>query len=105
MNIYEGEVSVSETHKKQVEYLVRDTYCPGLIQDTMDGAENFNNFAFKLALGYYPSDKPRAQVPPTEEPFSYLQAFSMRIDLEREGLTPLLHGETSNTQYVLSIYI
>lgn len=86
-----------------MEYLVRDTYCPGLIQDTMDGAENFNNFAFKMALGYYPSDKPKG-CPPTDEPFSYLQAFAMRIDIERETMAPLIQDQTSNTQYVFFIY-
>lgn len=92
-----GEVPRTEIFQKQMENLVKDTHCPGMIEETMTGKENFNVAAFKLALGYSPCDKPKS-CPPTEEPFTYLQAFAMRIDLEREGAKVNLQKDATAEQ-------
>ncbi|XP_017487827.1 PREDICTED: uncharacterized protein LOC108376153, partial [Rhagoletis zephyria] len=76
--------------KLQLENLVKDQYCPGAIQSTIDCEEDFNELSFRLVFGCNP---PPCTLPPVE-PISLLEALCMRIELER----CLLNNEASNAE-------
>lgn len=65
--------------KLQLENLVKDQYCPGAIQSTIDCEEDFNEMSFRLVFGC----DPLPCTLPTVEPISILEAFAMRVELER----------------------
>ncbi|KAI8118739.1 hypothetical protein CVS40_9694 [Lucilia cuprina] len=69
--------------KAEIENLVNDTYCPGIIQETIDGRENFNNYSFNMSLVQEPKDATVCEGPPKEDPMTLLEAFSIRIEKER----------------------
>ncbi|XP_067647078.1 uncharacterized protein [Eurosta solidaginis] len=69
--------------KLQMENLVKDQYCPGAIQSTIDCDEDFNEMSFRLIFGCDPLP---CTLPPVE-PISLLEAFCMRVELERCLLT------------------
>ncbi|KAL7733354.1 hypothetical protein ACLKA6_004848 [Drosophila palustris] len=63
------------------ENLVMDRTCPGVIQDSLDGRDNFNEYAFQIAFG----DKVPNEPHPID-PMTMLEAIKMRIDYEREEI-------------------
>ncbi|XP_054736284.1 uncharacterized protein LOC129243148 isoform X1 [Anastrepha obliqua] len=65
--------------KLQLENLVKDQYCPGAIQSTIDCEEDFNEMSFRLVFGCAPVPCTR----PTVEPISLMEALCMRVELER----------------------
>ncbi|XP_014096049.2 uncharacterized protein [Bactrocera oleae] len=65
--------------KLQLENLVKDQYCPGAIQSTIDCEQDFNEASIRLVFGC----DPLPCTLPTVEPISLLEAFAMRVELER----------------------
>jgi len=61
--------------------LVLDNNCPGIIQQSLNGRENFNQLAFKIAFG----DKIPNEPHPID-PMTMLEAIKRRIDYEREEI-------------------
>ncbi|XP_017493859.1 PREDICTED: uncharacterized protein LOC108381974 [Rhagoletis zephyria] len=61
------------------ESLVKDQYCPGAIQATIDGHVNFNALAYDIVFG----DFRLPDCLPHLDPISLLEAFFIRINYER----------------------
>uniref|UniRef100_A0A1A9WPY3 Uncharacterized protein n=1 Tax=Glossina brevipalpis TaxID=37001 RepID=A0A1A9WPY3_9MUSC len=90
--------TTTASRQLQIKELVMDNYCPGAIQETIDGAEDFNAVAFELARVPCVIDKNAYPSPPKEEPLSIIEAFLMRIDMEREGLKKGLKEDASEDE-------
>ncbi|KAH8234993.1 hypothetical protein KR032_007445 [Drosophila birchii] len=69
------------THTEFMEALVKDRGCPGFIQSTLNGNENFNEFAFDIA---FPGPIPAKPFP--VDPITLVEAIKLRIDYEREEI-------------------
>uniref|UniRef100_A0A1I8M489 Uncharacterized protein n=1 Tax=Musca domestica TaxID=7370 RepID=A0A1I8M489_MUSDO len=72
--------------KNQIENLVEDSYCPGLIQATLDGIENFNEHSMNMTLRNaetFPDFNETSMRLQEEDPMTLLEAFAIRIDKER----------------------
>ncbi|KAM7356596.1 uncharacterized protein ACRADG_002273 isoform 4-T4 [Cochliomyia hominivorax] len=93
----------SALRKVEIENLVKDAYCPGIIQDTIDGRENFNDFSFNITLNQDTRDVNLCERPPLDDPMTLLEAFSMRIEKERLALIKDLHEEATKEQIEDSI--
>ncbi|KPU78607.1 uncharacterized protein Dana_GF10548 [Drosophila ananassae] len=62
-----------------LQYLVKDSFCPGTIQESLNGQGNFNEHAFEISFaGSVPSK------PYPVDPITMLEAIKMRIDIERD---------------------
>lgn len=61
--------------------MVLDNNCPGIIQQSLNGRENFNEYAFKIAFGNNIPNEPRPI-----DPMTMLEAIKNRIDYEREEI-------------------
>ncbi|XP_017018388.1 myb-like protein AA isoform X2 [Drosophila kikkawai] len=69
------------TQAEFMDALVKDRSCPGVIQSTLNGNEDFNQFAFDIAFaGPVPSK------PFPVDPITMLEAIKLRIDYEREEI-------------------
>uniref|UniRef100_A0A1B0BQY8 Uncharacterized protein n=1 Tax=Glossina palpalis gambiensis TaxID=67801 RepID=A0A1B0BQY8_9MUSC len=86
------------TRQIQIKELVMDNYCPGAIQEAVDGKEDFNAVAFELARVSCAIDEKTCTNAPAEEPLSIIEAFLMRIDLEREGMKKGLKKDASEEE-------
>lgn len=75
-----------------------DNYCPGAIQEAIDGKEDFNAVAFELARVPCTIDEKACTNAPAEEPLSIIEAFVMRIDIEREGMKKGLKKDASEEE-------
>nr|XP_043066688.1 uncharacterized protein LOC108128402 [Drosophila bipectinata] len=64
-----------------VQYLVKDSFCPGTIQESLNGQGNFNEHAFEISFAGEIPTKPYPV-----DPISMLEAIKMRIDIEREEI-------------------
>lgn len=74
-----------------------DTYCPGAIQETLDGMEDFNDRSFSITFGELAS--PCSFLPlPDEEPLTLLEAFSLRIDKEKQSIVSSLPEKATEEQ-------
>ncbi|XP_041563959.1 uncharacterized protein LOC108135621 isoform X2 [Drosophila elegans] len=63
------------------ETLVKDRFCPGIIQDSLNGRENFNQYAREIAFaGPIPSK------PLPVDPITMIEAIKLRIDYERKEI-------------------
>ncbi|KAH8266229.1 hypothetical protein KR038_011807, partial [Drosophila bunnanda] len=69
------------TQAEFMEALVKDRSCPGAIQATLNGNENFNEFAFDIAF-----TGPIPAKPFPVDPITMLEAIKLRIDYEREEI-------------------
>lgn len=61
--------------------LVMDQGCPGIIQSSLDGVEDFNAYAFDIAFAGSIPEKPYPI-----DPITMLEAIKLRIDYEREEI-------------------
>ncbi|XP_032290534.1 PDZ and LIM domain protein Zasp isoform X2 [Drosophila virilis] len=61
--------------------LVMDQSCPGIIQSSLDGVEDFNAYAFDIAFAGSIPEKPYPI-----DPITMLEAIKLRIDYEREEI-------------------
>lgn len=77
---------------------MKDTYCPGIIQETIDGRENFNDYSFNMSLSHDTKDLSLCERPPLEDPMTLLEAFSMRIERERLEINKDLSEEATEEQ-------
>lgn len=89
-----------QVRQAQVETLVADTYCPGIIQETIDGRENFNRHAFNLSLNKDEQEPDTCAGPPKEDPMTLLEAFAIRIDQERTEIRKNLADDANQDKYV-----
>ncbi|XP_020809555.1 uncharacterized protein LOC110185178 [Drosophila serrata] len=69
------------TQAEFMDALVKDRTSPGAIQATLNGNENFNEFAFDIA---FPGSIPAKPFP--VDPITMLEAIKLRIDYERERI-------------------
>ncbi|XP_062136200.1 putative mediator of RNA polymerase II transcription subunit 26 isoform X1 [Drosophila sulfurigaster albostrigata] len=60
------------------ESLVLDSNCPGVIQSSLSGKDNFNDHAFQIAFGDQVPNEPKPV-----DPITMLEAIKLRIDHER----------------------
>ncbi|XP_075151404.1 uncharacterized protein LOC142225499 [Haematobia irritans] len=79
----------AEILKIQLANLVEDTYCPGLIQATLDGRENFND----ISLNLFDKNCQRRQA--FQDHMTLLEAFSVRVDKDRNATLQELSFDTS----------
>uniref|UniRef100_A0A1A9V4I5 Uncharacterized protein n=1 Tax=Glossina austeni TaxID=7395 RepID=A0A1A9V4I5_GLOAU len=91
------------TRQMQIKELVMDNYCPGAIQEAIDGKEDFNAVAFELARVPCTIDEKACTNAPAEEPLSIIEAFAMRIDIEREGMKKGLKKDASEEEIKSSL--
>ncbi|XP_044312618.1 uncharacterized protein LOC108046718 isoform X2 [Drosophila rhopaloa] len=63
------------------ETLVKDRFCPGIIQDSLDGRENFNEYAREIAFA-----GPVPAKPFPVDPITMIEAIKLRIDYERREI-------------------
>uniref|UniRef100_A0A1B0GAX1 Uncharacterized protein n=1 Tax=Glossina morsitans morsitans TaxID=37546 RepID=A0A1B0GAX1_GLOMM len=91
------------TRQMQIKELVMDNYCPGAIQEAIDGKEDFNAVAFELARVPCTIDEKACTNAPAEEPLSIIEAFVMRIDIEREGMKKGLKKDASEEEIKSSL--
>nr|XP_036671499.1 uncharacterized protein LOC108010496 isoform X1 [Drosophila suzukii] len=63
------------------ETLVKDRFCPGIIQASLDGRENFNEYAREIAFA---GPVPAKPVP--VDPITMIEAIKLRIDYERKEI-------------------
>ncbi|XP_065361088.1 uncharacterized protein LOC135954783 isoform X2 [Calliphora vicina] len=89
--------------KAEIENLVNDTYCPGIIQETIDGRENFNNYSFNISLKQDSKDASCCEASATEDPMTLLEAFSIRIEKERAEIAKDLKENATEEQIEDSI--
>ncbi|XP_032586710.1 probable basic-leucine zipper transcription factor Q isoform X2 [Drosophila mojavensis] len=61
--------------------LVMDQTCPGIIQNSLNDREDFNDYAFDIAFAGNIPDKPYPI-----DPITMIEAIKMRIDYEREEI-------------------
>ncbi|XP_033158407.1 uncharacterized protein LOC117139861 isoform X2 [Drosophila mauritiana] len=60
------------------ETFVNDLYCPGVIQASLDGSENFNEYSREIAFA-----GPVPEKPYPVDPITMIEAIKLRIDHER----------------------
>lgn len=72
------ELLADRTQAEFVDALVKDRSCPGVIQASLNGTDNFNEFAFDIAFA---GSIPAKPIP--VDPISMLEAIKLRIDYER----------------------
>ena len=77
---------------------MQDTYCPGIIQETIDGRENFNRQSFKIAINKDEQETVRS-CPPKEDPMTLLEAFAIRIDRERTEVRKDVPDDATQERY------
>lgn len=58
-----------------------DQTCPGIIQNSLNDREDFNDYAFDIAFAGNIPDKPHPI-----DPITMIEAIQMRIDYEREEI-------------------
>ncbi|XP_017072134.1 uncharacterized protein LOC108108562 [Drosophila eugracilis] len=63
------------------ETLVKDRFCPGIIQASLDGRENFNQYAQEIAFA-----GPIPEKPFPVDPITMIEAIKLRIDYERKEI-------------------
>ncbi|XP_070071164.1 uncharacterized protein [Drosophila takahashii] len=63
------------------ETLVKDRFCPGIIQASLDGRENFNEYAREIAFA-----GPVPEKPFPVDPITMVEAIKLRIDYERKEI-------------------
>ncbi|KAH8368624.1 hypothetical protein KR084_001958 [Drosophila pseudotakahashii] len=63
------------------ETLVKDRFCPGIIQASLDGRENFNEYAREIAFA-----GPVPEKPFPVDPITMIEAIKLRIDYERKEI-------------------
>lgn len=88
----------SAIRKAEIENLVNDTFCPGLIQETIDGRENFNNRSFHISLSKDTEENSICKESPTVDPMTLLEAFSLRIEKERQQISKDLEESLTEVQ-------
>lgn len=67
----------NEYHKT----FVNDPYCPGVIQASLDGSENFNEYSREIAFA-----GPIPEKPYPVDPVTMIEAIKLRIDHERKEI-------------------
>ncbi|XP_013118666.2 uncharacterized protein LOC106095824 [Stomoxys calcitrans] len=86
-----------EILKLHLKHLVEDTYCPGLIQATLDGRENFNDISLRLSnknwLIRAPTGDQEKYTP--HDPMTLLEAFSLRIARDRNEVNKNMSVDTA----------
>ncbi|XP_023033812.1 probable basic-leucine zipper transcription factor Q [Drosophila willistoni] len=80
---------VQRTKSLFFDILVKDHTCPGVIQETLDGKEDFNAYAFEIAFCGNVPNKPKPI-----DPISIIEAIKLRIDYER---TEIRKNHSANT--------
>ncbi|XP_068148729.1 uncharacterized protein [Drosophila tropicalis] len=80
---------VQRTKSLFFDVLVKDHTCPGVMQETLDGKEDFNAYAFEIAFSGNVPNKPEPI-----DPISILEALKLRIDYER---TEIRKNHSANT--------
>lgn len=63
------------------ETFVNDPYCPGVIQASLDGSENFNEYSREIAFA-----GPIPEKPYPVDPVTMIEAIKLRIDHERKEI-------------------
>ncbi|ALC42890.1 maker632 [Drosophila busckii] len=72
---------IQRTRALFFDQLVQDHYCPGVIQATLNGDDDFNEYAFQIAFAGVVPDKPEPI-----DPMTMLEAIKQRIDHERNKI-------------------
>ncbi|XP_043647630.1 uncharacterized protein LOC122616289 [Drosophila teissieri] len=63
------------------ETLVKDRFCPGIIQASLDGSEDFNEYSREIAFA-----GPVPEQPYPVDPITMIEAIKLRIDHERKEI-------------------
>ncbi|XP_026833057.1 uncharacterized protein LOC6546279 isoform X3 [Drosophila erecta] len=72
---------VERIQKEFHETLVKDRFCPGIIQASLDGTEDFNEYSREIAFA-----GPVPEEPYPVDPITMIEAIKLRIDHDREEI-------------------